>query len=73
MTHIPDKCEHALPSPSLPRALVRRNAAELHVVRDANGQALSYVCYESETGRGREMKRSCDAGHRITGEYVLVT
>jgi hypothetical protein len=28
-----------------------RSNAELFIVRDANGQALSYVCYESEPGR----------------------
>jgi len=37
--------------PPLPAALVCRTNPNCFIVRDANGQALSYVYYENEPGR----------------------
>jgi hypothetical protein len=43
-------CGHARARP-LPTALERRSHAELFIVPDANGQALSYVYYESDLSK----------------------
>ena len=40
------------------------------IVRDANGQALSYVCYENEPGRRSAAKLLAqDEARRIAGKY----
>jgi hypothetical protein len=47
------------PSWPLPAALVRRGIGSLLVVRDHNGQALSYVYFEDEPGqRSKSPRRS---------------
>jgi hypothetical protein len=41
------------------------------IVRDANGQALSYICYESEAGRRSAAKLlSQDEGRRIAANIA---
>jgi hypothetical protein len=43
------------------------------IVRDANGQALSYIYYESEPGRRSAAKLlSKDEARRIAGDYCEV-
>jgi hypothetical protein len=55
--------------PPLPSALVRRS--NCFIVRDANGQALSYVYYENEPGRRSAAKLlSEDEARRIAANIA---
>jgi hypothetical protein len=55
----------------LPAAWTAEVTPKCFIVRDANGQALSYVCYESEPGRRSATKLlSEDEARRIAANIA---
>jgi hypothetical protein len=65
-----ERRDNGLSSP-LPAALIAEVTPNCFIVRDANGQALSYVYYENEPGRRSAAKLlSKDEARRIAANIA---